>query len=72
MTKESKCKVKIKGLSSPKYVSSDDDSDDDTPFPNCINDKGIIKKLGNELVARDQLLKDLSKKGKVHMSSRNS
>jgi hypothetical protein len=72
MAKESKCKVKIKGLSSPKYVSSDDDSDDDTPFPNGINDKGIIKKLGNELVARDQLLKDLSKKGKVHMSSRNS
>jgi hypothetical protein len=53
-------KVKTKGLSSPKYVSSDDDddSDDDTPFHNGINEKGIIKRLGKELVAQDQLLKD--------------
>jgi hypothetical protein len=58
MVKESKRKVKTKGLSSPKYVSSDDDSDDDTPFPNGINEKGIIKRLGKELVARDQLLED--------------
>jgi hypothetical protein len=35
MTKESKRKVKTKGSSSPKHVSSDDDndSDDDGPFP---------------------------------------
>ncbi len=55
MAKESKRKVKTKGLSSPKYVSSDDD----TPFPNGINEKGIIKRLGKKLVARDQLLEDL-------------
>jgi hypothetical protein len=61
MAKESKHKVKTKGLSSPQYVSSDDDagdSDDDTPFPNGINEKDIIKKLGKELVAWDQLLED--------------
>jgi hypothetical protein len=61
MAKESKSKVKTKGLSCPKYVSSDDDDDNsdvDTPFPNGINEKGIIKKLGKELVARDQLLED--------------
>jgi hypothetical protein len=57
MMKESKRKVKIKGLFSPKYVSSDDD-DDDTPFLNGINEKGITKRLGKELVARDQLLED--------------
>jgi hypothetical protein len=53
MAKESKRKVKTKGLSSPKYVSSDDDddSDDDTPFPNGINEKCIIKRLGKELIA---------------------
>jgi hypothetical protein len=56
MVKESKRKVKTKGLSPPNYVSSDDD--DDTPFPNGINEKGIIKRLGKELVARDQLLVD--------------
>jgi hypothetical protein len=55
MVKESKRKVKIKGLSSPKYVSSDDD---DTPFSNGINEKGIIKRLEKELVAQDQLLED--------------
>jgi hypothetical protein len=48
MAKESKHKVKTKGLSSPKFVSS---NDDDTPFLNGINEKGIIKKLGKELVA---------------------
>jgi hypothetical protein len=62
MVKESKHKVKIKSLSSPKYISSDDDDDDDgdddTPFSNGINEKGIIKKLGKELVAQDQLLED--------------
>jgi hypothetical protein len=62
MAKESKHEVKTKGLSTPKYVSSDDDddddSDDDTPFSNGISEKGIIKRLGNELVARDQLFED--------------
>jgi hypothetical protein len=38
MAKENKHKVKTKGISSPKYVSSDDD----TPFPNGINEKTII------------------------------
>jgi hypothetical protein len=55
MAKDSKHKVKTKGLSSPKYVSSDDD---DTPLTNGINEKGIIKKLGKELVSRDQLIED--------------
>jgi hypothetical protein len=64
MAKENKHKVKTKGSFSPKYVSiddddsDDDDSDDDAPFPNGINEKGIIKKLGKELVAREQLLED--------------
>jgi hypothetical protein len=56
MMKESKRKIKIKGLFSRKYVSSDDD--DDTSFLNGINEKGITKRLGKELVARDQLLED--------------
>jgi hypothetical protein len=48
MTKENKRKVKTKSISSPKYVSSDDDndSDDDAPFPNGINEKAVIKNLG--------------------------
>jgi Fe-S cluster biosynthesis and repair protein YggX len=60
MEKEGKRKVKTKGISSPKYVSSDDndDSDDDAPFPNGLNGKRVIKKLGNELVAWEQLLED--------------
>jgi hypothetical protein len=56
MAKEDKRKVKTKGLSSPRYVSSnddDDDSDDDASFSNGINEKEIIKKLGKELVAHD-------------------
>jgi hypothetical protein len=58
MAKESKRKVKTKGSSSPKYVYSDDDndSDDDAPFPCGINEKGTIKRLGKELVVRNQLL----------------
>jgi hypothetical protein len=40
MVNESKFKVKTKGLSSPKYVSSDDD---DALFLNGINEKAIIK-----------------------------
>jgi Fe-S cluster biosynthesis and repair protein YggX len=60
MEKEGKRKVKTKGISSPKYVSSDDndDSDDDAPFPNGLNGKRVIKKLGKELVAWEQLLED--------------
>jgi hypothetical protein len=52
MAKENKHKVKTNGSSSPKYVSSDDDA----PFPNGINEKVAIKRLGKELVVRDQLL----------------
>jgi hypothetical protein len=54
MSKENNRKVKAKGISSPKYVSSDDDA----LFPNGINEKAISKKLGKELVAWDQLLED--------------
>jgi hypothetical protein len=44
IAKEGKCKVKTKGISSPKYVSSDDnDGDDDAPFPNGLNEKRVIK-----------------------------
>jgi hypothetical protein len=41
MAKENKRKVKTKGIPSPKYISSNDndDSDDDAPFPNGINEK---------------------------------
>jgi hypothetical protein len=58
MAKEGKRKIKTKVISSPKYVSSDDndDSDDDAPFPNGLNEKRVIKKLGKELIAREQLL----------------
>jgi hypothetical protein len=60
MAKENKRKVKTKGISSPKYASSDDndDSDDDAPFPNGLNEKRVIKRLGKELLAQDQLLED--------------
>jgi predicted nuclease with TOPRIM domain len=53
MAKESKRKIKTKGSSSPKYVSSDDD---DAPLPNGMNEKAVIKRLGKELIVRDQLL----------------
>jgi hypothetical protein len=58
IVKENKRKVKTKGSSSPKYVSSDDDdgSDDDAPFLNGINEKVAIKRLGKELVVQNQLL----------------
>jgi hypothetical protein len=56
LANENKRKVKTKSLSSPKYVSSDDD--DDASFLNGINEKAIIKKLEKELVAQDQLLED--------------
>jgi hypothetical protein len=61
MAKKNKRKVKIKGISSPKYVSSDDNDNsdnDDAPFSNGLNEKRVIKKLGNKLVARDHLLED--------------
>jgi hypothetical protein len=58
MAKENKHKVKIKGISSLKYVSSDDSDDDDAPFPNGLNEKIVIKKVGKELVAQDHLLED--------------
>jgi hypothetical protein len=61
MAKENKRKVKTNGISSPKYISSDDSDDsddDDAHFPNGLNEKRVIKKLGKKLVARDQLLKD--------------
>jgi hypothetical protein len=55
MAKESKHKVKIKGSSSPRYVTSDDD-DDDAHLLIGMNKKTTIKGLGNELVVLDQLL----------------
>jgi hypothetical protein len=61
MTKKNKCKVKTKGILSSKYVSSDDSDnsdDDDAHFPNDLNEKRVIKKIGNELVSRDQFLED--------------
>jgi hypothetical protein len=59
MAKENKRNVTNKSISSLKYVSSDDD--DDAHFPNGINERSIIKKLGKELVAWDQLLEDQEK-----------
>jgi hypothetical protein len=58
MAKESKRKIKTKGSSSPRYVTSDDDdaSNDDTPFPIGMNEKVTIKRLEEELVVWDQLL----------------
>jgi hypothetical protein len=58
MTKENKRKVKTKGISSPKYISSDDSDDDDAPFSNGLNEKRVIKKIGKELVVWNQLLDD--------------
>jgi hypothetical protein len=58
MTKESKHKVKAKGSSSPKYVSSGDDdaSNDDVALSHGMNEKVTIKRPGKELIVRDQLL----------------
>jgi hypothetical protein len=52
MVKESKRKIKTKGSSSPRYVTSDDDdaSNDDVPLPIGMNKKATIKRLGKELV----------------------
>jgi hypothetical protein len=58
MAKEGKRKVKTKGISSSKYVSSDDNDDDAPPFSNDLNEKRVIKKLWKKLVAWDQLLED--------------
>jgi hypothetical protein len=46
MAKETKCRVKTKGISTPKYVYSDDndDSDDDAHFPNGLNKKKELLK----------------------------
>jgi hypothetical protein len=43
MAKETKCRVKTKGISSPKYVYSDD-NDDDAHFPNGLNKKKELLK----------------------------
>jgi hypothetical protein len=61
MAKESKHKVKIKVSSSLRYVTSDDDDDDhasndDVTLPIGMNEKVTIKRLGKELVVRDQIL----------------
>jgi hypothetical protein len=66
MVKESKRKVKTKGSSSPKCVSSDDDA----PLPHDINEKAAIKSLGKELVVWDQLLEvqeDLREQEEKHL-----
>jgi hypothetical protein len=47
MAKENKRKVKTKGVSSPKYVSSDDNDNsdnDDAPFSNGLNEKKELSK----------------------------
>jgi hypothetical protein len=59
MAKKNKCKVKTKGIPSPRYVSSDDSDDDDAHFPNGLNEKRVIKNLEMELIAQNQLLEDL-------------
>jgi hypothetical protein len=60
MKKESKRKVKSKGSSSPRHVTNDDDDDDasndNVPLPIGMNEKATIKRLGKELVVRDQLV----------------
>jgi hypothetical protein len=46
MAKENKRKIKTKGISSPKYISSDDNDDsdnDDAPFTNGLNEKVLSK-----------------------------
>jgi hypothetical protein len=58
MAKKNKCKVKTKGIPSPRYVSSDDSDDDDAHFPNGLNEKRVIKNLEMELIAQNQLLED--------------
>jgi hypothetical protein len=44
MAKKNKRKVKTKGISSPKYTSSDDNDDSDNdPFSNGLNEKELSK-----------------------------
>jgi hypothetical protein len=68
MAKEDKKKVKTNTSSSPKYVSSDEDtlssdddiasSDDDEPLPNDFfkNLNAMIKGLMKQVRVRDELL----------------
>jgi hypothetical protein len=56
MANESKRKVRTKGSSSPRYVISDDASNDDAPLSIGKNEKATIKRLGKELVVWNQLL----------------
>jgi hypothetical protein len=61
MANEDKKKVKTNASSSPKYVSSDEDtlsSDDDEPLPNefCKNPNAMIKWLIKKVRVRDELL----------------
>jgi hypothetical protein len=51
MAKESKHRIKTKGSSSPRYLTSDD-----VPLPIGMNEKATIRKLGKELIVRDQFL----------------
>jgi hypothetical protein len=67
MAKEGRKKVKSNTFSSPKYVTSDEDtlssdnydsSDDDKPFPSELvkNPNALIKGLMRQVRARDELL----------------
>ncbi len=67
MAKEGKKKVKTDAPSSPKYVTSDEDtlssdnydsSDDDNPLPSELvkNPNAMIKGLMRQVGARDELL----------------
>jgi hypothetical protein len=67
MTKEGRKKVKSNASSSPKYVTSDEDtpssdnydtSDDDNPLPSELvkNPNAMIKGLMMQVGARDELL----------------
>jgi hypothetical protein len=67
MTKEGRKKVKSNASSSPKYVTSDEDtpssdnydtSDDDKPLPSELvkNPNAMIKGLMMQVGARDELL----------------
>jgi hypothetical protein len=67
MAKEGRKKVKSNTSSSPKYVTSDEDtlfsdnyksSDDDNPFPSELvkNPNAMIKGLMRQVGARDEIL----------------
>ena len=79
MPKESKRKVKIKGSSSPKYVTSDEEfaSDDDDSLPSGMSKKITTKRLMKEFVLRDELLEKqedllVQERKKAIMNSRSS